>query len=300
MVDIGRLVTAMVTPFDRSGEVDYPQARRLAKALVASGSDALVVTGTTGENPALFHEENHRLWAEVKDAVGDTAAVIAGSGTNGTGESIQLAAAAERSGADAQLLVVPYYNKPTQEGLYRHFKAIAESTALPCILYNVPSRTIVNMTAETTLRLARDVPNIVGIKEAGAVEQAAEIATGAPETFRVWSGNDSDTLPMMRRGAYGVVSVASHLVGSQIKRMVELAAAGDMAAAKAEHERLLPLFTGLFVITSPIPVKYCLNRAGFDVGGLRLPLVEADAQTGAFLDELLAGYEIDLPMSVTA
>ena len=298
MVDIGRLVTAMVTPFDRSGEVDYPQARRLAKALVASGSDALVVTGTTGENPALFHEENHRLWAEVKDAVGDTAAVIAGSGTNGTGESIQLAAAAERSGADAQLLVVPYYNKPTQEGLYRHFKAIAESTALPCILYNVPSRTITNMTAETTLRLARDVPNIVGIKEAGAVEQAAEIAAGAPETFRVWSGNDSDTLPMMRRGAYGVVSVASHLVGSQIKRMMELAAAGDMAEAEAEHQRLLGLFTGLFVVTSPIPVKYCLNRAGFDVGGLRLPLVEADAQTGAFLDELLAGYEIDLPRSV--
>ncbi|MCH7482845.1 MAG: 4-hydroxy-tetrahydrodipicolinate synthase, partial [Chloroflexi bacterium] len=258
MVDIGRLVTAMVTPFASSGEIDYAQARRLAKALVASGSDALVVTGTTGENPALFHEENHRLWAEVKDAVGDTAAVIAGSGTNGTGESIQLAAAAERSGADAQLLVVPYYNKPTQEGLYRHFKAIAESTALPCILYNVPSRTITNMTAETTLRLARDVPNIVGIKEAGAVEQAAEIATGAPETFRVWSGNDSDTLPMMRRGAYGVVSVASHLVGSQIKRMMELAAAGDMAAAEAGHQRPLGRFTGLSVVTSPIPVKYCL------------------------------------------
>ena len=300
MADIGRLVTAMVTPFDRSGDVDYAQARRLAKALVASGSDALVVTGTTGENPALFHEENHRLWAEVKDAVGDTAAVIAGSGTNGTGESIALAKAAEEAGADAQLLVVPYYNKPPQDGLYAHFKAIAEATALPCVLYNVPSRTITNMTAETTLRLAHDVPNIVGVKEAGEVEQAAEIVAGAPDGFRVWSGNDSDTLAMMRRGAYGVVSVASHLVGRQIKRMVELAAAGDMAGAEAEHERLLPLFTGLFVVTSPVPVKYCLNRVGFDVGGLRLPLVAADPKTAAFLDELLAGYEIDLPTSVTA
>ena len=300
MADIGRLVTAMVTPFDRSGDVDYAQARRLAKALVASGSDALVVTGTTGENPALFHEENHRLWAEVKDAVGDTAAVIAGSGTNGTGESIALAKAAEEAGADAQLLVVPYYNKPPQDGLYAHFKAIAESTALPCVLYNVPSRTMTNMTAETTLRLAHDVGNIVGIKEAGTVEQAGEIVAGAPDGFHLWSGNDEDTFPMMQRGAYGVVSVPSHLFGWQIKRMLELAAAGDMAAAQAEHERLLPLFTGLFVITSPIPVKYCLNRIGFDVGGLRLPLVEADPKTAAFLDELLAGYEIDLPTSVTA
>ena len=300
MVDIGRLVTAMVTPFDRSGEVDYAQARRLAKALVASGSDALVVTGTTGENPALFHEENHRLWAEVKDAVGDTAAVLAGAGTNGTGESIQLAKAAEAAHADAQLLVVPYYNKPPQDGLYAHFKAIAEATSLPCVLYNVPSRTITNMTAETTLRLAHDVGNIIGIKEAGEVEQVGEIVAGAPDGFHVWSGNDEDTLAMMQRGAYGVVSVVSHLVGRQIKRMLELAAAGDMTAAEAEHERLLPLFTGLFVVTSPIPVKYCLNRAGFDVGGLRLPLVEADANTAAFLDELLAGYEIDLPTSVTA
>ena len=300
MVDIGRLVTAMVTPFDRAGEIDYHQARRLAKALVASGSDALVVTGTTGENPALFHEENYRLWAEVKEAVGDTAAVIAGSGTNGTGESIHLSKEAERANADAVLLVVPYYNKPPQEGLYRHFKAIAESTELPCIVYNVPSRTITNMSAETTLRLAHDVPSIIGIKEAGDVEQAGEIVAGAPDGFRLWSGNDSDTLAMMQRGGYGVVSVASHLIGSQIKRMIELATAGDWAAAEAEHERLLPVFTGLFVVTSPIPVKYCLNRAGFDVGGLRLPLVEADTATAAFLDKLLAGYEIDLPTTVTA
>ena len=162
MAELGRLITAMVTPFDTEMEIDYPQAQRLARALVASRSEGLVVTGTTGENPSLDHEENLRLWTAVKEAVGDTAQVVAGSGTNGTRETVRLAAMAEQAGVDAQLLVVPYYNKPTQEGLYRHFRAVAESTSLPCMLYNVPSRTIVNMTAETTLRLARDVDNVVG------------------------------------------------------------------------------------------------------------------------------------------
>lgn len=296
MAELGRLITAMVTPFDASGEVDYAQAGRLANALVESGSDGLVVTGTTGENPSLFHEENYRLWAEVKQAVGDTAAVIAGSGTNGTGEAVHLSQEAERAGADALLLVVPYYNKPTQEGLYRHFKAIGESTPLPNILYNVPSRTIVNMTTETTLRLAHDVPNVVGIKEAsGDFAQMAEIVNGAPDGFRVWSGNDTDTFGLMCLGGYGVVSVASHLVGLQVKRMIELIADGRLTEAAAEHQRLLPIARGLFVITSPIPVKYCLNKVGFNVGGLRLPLVEADPKTAAYLDDLLAGYQVDLP-----
>ena len=300
MASIGRLLTAMVTPFDDAGNVDYAQARRLAKALVASGSDGLVVTGTTGENPALFHDENFRLWSEVKDAIGDTAAVIAGSGTNGTGEAIKLSKEAERAGADALLLVVPYYNKPPQEGQYRHFKALAEATPLPNILYNVPARTITNMTAETTLRLA-EVPNIIGIKEAhDDLAQVATIIRGAPEGFRVWSGNDSDTFAQMCVGAYGVVSVASHLVGLQIKRMIELTVAGDLAAAAEEHRRLLPLFKGLFVVTSPIAIKYCLNEVGFNVGGLRLPLIDADAKTAEFLDNLLAGYSIDLPRSVAA
>lgn len=301
MRDIGRLVTAMVTPFDASLDVDYGQARRLAKALAASGSDGVLVTGTTGENPSLSHEENLRLWAEVKEAVGESAAVIAGSGTNGTGETIRLAAMAEEAGADAQLLVVPYYNKPTQEGLYQHFKAVAESTSLPCILYNVPSRTIVNMSAETTLRLAHDVPNIVGTKEAsGDLGQIAAIIRGAPGGFRVWSGNDSDTFAVVSLGGWGVVSVASHLIGRQIERLIELTVRGDLAAAAAEHHRQLPLAKGLFVVTSPIPIKHCLNRAGFPVGRPRLPLVEADRATAAFLDDLLAQYEIDLPTTVAA
>ena len=301
MTDIGRLITAMVTPFDTAMEIDYAQARRLAQALVASGSDGLVVTGTTGENPSLAHEENLRIWTEVKEAVGDSAAVVAGSGTNGTGETIKLARMAEEAGADAQLLVVPYYNKPTQEGLYRHFKAVAESTSLPCILYNVPSRTIVNMTAETTLRLANDVPNIVGTKEAsGDLAQIAAIIRDAPDGFRVWSGNDSDTFGVVSLGGWGVVSVASHLIGRQIKRLIEFTAAGDLAAAAEEHKRQLPMASGLFVVSNPIPVKYCLNRAGFNVGGLRLPLVEADEKTGAFLDAMLSKYEIDLPVGAAA
>ena len=296
----GRLITAMVTPFDRNGGVDYSQARRLAKALVASGSDGLVVTGTTGENPALFHEENYRLWSEVKQAVGDTATVIAGSGTNGTGEAVKLSCDAERAGVDALLQVVPYYNKPPQEGLFQHFKALAEATPLPNILYNVPSRTITNMTAETTLRLAQ-IENIIGIKEAADdLDQVAAIAADAPDGFRIWSGNDSDTFAQMCAGGYGVVSVASHLIGLQIKHMIDLTVAGDLTAAEAEHQRLLPMFKGLFVITSPIPVKYALNKSGFNVGGLRLPLIVADPATAAFVDELLANYTIDLPATVSA
>jgi 4-hydroxy-tetrahydrodipicolinate synthase len=297
MVELGRVLTAMVTPFDEGLAVDYAQAGALARALVASGSDGLVVTGTTGENPALEAEENQRLWAAVKEAVGGSAAVIAGSGTNGTGETIRLSRAAAEAGADALLLVVPYYNKPTQEGLYRHFKAVADSTPLPCILYNVPGRTIVNMSAETTLRLAHEVPNIVGIKEAsGDFAQMARIIAGAPEGFRVWSGNDTDTFGLLCLGGYGVVSVTSHLIGRQIQRLIALVLEGRIEEAAAEHQRQLALSQGLFVVSNPIPVKYALNRVGLRVGGLRLPLVEADAATAAFLDELLAGYAIDLPV----
>jgi 4-hydroxy-tetrahydrodipicolinate synthase len=300
MGSIGRLITAMVTPFDAAGNVDYAQARRLAVALVESGSDGLVVTGSTGESPVLSHQEKVRLWSEVKEAVGDRASVIAGAGTYSTRESIKLGREAERLGADALLLVVPYYNKPTQEGLYQHFKAIAESASLPCIPYNVPSRTITNMTAETTIRLSH-VPNIIGVKEAsGDFDQMAQIIENAHEGFLTWSGNDSDTFGLMCLGGYGVVSVASHLIGLQIKRLVNMVLAGDLQAAAQEHRRQLPLNKGLFVVSNPIPVKYCLNRAGFYVGGLRLPLTEADSTTEAFLEELLSKYHVDLPLNVAA
>ncbi|MBI4200990.1 MAG: 4-hydroxy-tetrahydrodipicolinate synthase, partial [Chloroflexi bacterium] len=276
MGEIGRLLTAMVTPFDKEGKVAYGQAKRLAEALVESGSDGVVVAGTTGESPTLTPEEQKRLFAEIKSALKGKGAVIAGTGSNSTAEAVHYTEDAQEAGADGCLLVVPYYNKPTQEGLYQHFKAIAASTDLPCILYNVPSRTITNLSAETTLRLS-GVKNIVGIKEASAdFPQIAKIITGADSSFKVWSGNDADTFLLMCLGGYGVVSVASHLVGKQIKGMMQMFLDGSVEGAAAEHRRMLPIFQGLFVVANPIPVKYCVNLAGFNVGKPRLPLNEPD------------------------
>ena len=296
MAEIGRLITAMVTPFDNNGEVDYGQAKRLALALLDSGSDGLVITGTTGEGPTLSSEEKIRLYAEVKEAIGDRGAVIAGSTDNNTAESIELSKEAERAGADALLLTVPSYNKPPQEGLYQHFKAIAGSTSLPCLLYNVTSRTSLNMTDETTIRLSH-IDNIVGIKEAGSdMDQVTRIIDGARAGFRVWSGNDNETFYIMATGGYGVVSVLSHLVGSQIKQMMGLVLEGDVEKSAAQHRRLLPLFKVMFVESNPIPIKHALNRVGFNVGNPRLPLVPASQKAAAQIEEVLRRYEVDLPI----
>ena len=292
---IGRLLTAMVTPFDSEGRVDYAQARKLALALVASGSDGVVVAGTTGESPTLTPEEQTRLFAEIKEALDGAGDVVAGTGSNSTAEAVKYTEDATKVGADAVLSVVPYYNKPPQEGLYRHFKAVAESTDLPVILYNVTSRTAINMSADTVIRLS-EIPNIVGIKEAGGdLGQAAHIIRDARPGFLVWSGNDDQTYPMMAMGGYGIISVASHLVGAQIKAMMGLTLEGDLERAAAEHRRLLPLFQGLFVLANPIPVKYAVNKAGFNVGEPRLPLVTPDPSTAAGLDNLMQQYEVDLP-----
>ena len=296
MTQIGRLLTAMVTPFDESGQVDYEQARCLANALLASGSDGMIVSGTTGESPTLTTEEKLRLFAEVKGSVGTRGAVVAGTGNYNTAESIELSKEAEQAGVDALLLVVPYYNKPPQEGLYQHFKAIAESVHIPCILYNVTSRTSLNMAHETTLRLSH-IDNIVGVKEAGSdMDQIARIIDGAGDGFRVWSGNDNETFHIVSMGGYGVVSVVSHLVGRQIKQMIGLLLEGDVERAAAEHRRLHPLFKVLFVISNPIPVKYAVNKVGFNVGSPRLPLVPPDDRSAAEIDAMLARYEIDLPV----
>ena len=207
---------------------------------------------------------------------------------------------AERIGVDAALLVVPYYNKPTQEGLYQHFKAIADSVSIPCMLYNVPSRTVVNLSAATTLRLSA-VPNIVGIKEAsGDLDQIGEIIDGAPDDFFVWSGNDNDFLPILVRGGYGVVSVASHLVGKQMREMMELQIGGDAARAEAIHDRLMPVFRDLFVVSNPIPVKYALNQVGFSVGGFRLPLTEPDEKSARIIMESVRSVPVDLPLPAAA
>ena len=296
MKKIGRLLTAMVTPFTGEGEVDYEQAKRLALALLNSGSDGLIVSGTTGESPTLSHDEKLRLFTEVKSAVGEQGAVIAGTGGNNTAESVKLTKEAEQIGVDGCLLVVPYYNKPTQEGLYQHFKTIAQGTTLPCILYNVPSRTITNLSAETTIKLS-SIDNIIGIKEAsGNLEQIAKIISNAREDFLVWSGNDSDTFHMLTLGGYGVISVVSHIAGNQIKAMIDNVINGKVDEAASIHRRLLPLVNALFVVSNPIPVKYAVNHVGFKVGKPRLPLTEPDEKSAAVIKDTLKNYKIDLPV----
>jgi 4-hydroxy-tetrahydrodipicolinate synthase len=298
MAEFGRLLTAMATPFAADGSVDYARARDLARALVASGSEGLVVTGTTGESPTLSNEEKLSLYAEVKDAVGTRAAIIAGTCTYNTAESIALSREAVELGVDGILGTVPYYNKPPQAGLEAHFKAIAGAVDAPIMLYNIPSRTSVNMAVETTIALSQ-VPNIVGVKEGSAnFEAIARIIRGTPPDFRVWSGNDADTLPILALGGYGVVSVASHLVGRQISTMIHAATNGDLERATSIHQQLAPLFEALFVTTSPIPLKHALAHCGFDCGGLRLPLVAIDPRSAEIMDQVLAKTEIDLPIAV--
>lgn len=295
MKEFGRLLTAMVTPFDADGKVDYAQAKKLAKALLDSGSDGLVVSGTTGECPTLSREEKLRLFAEVGSVVGNRGTVIAGTGNYNTAESLELTREAERAGVDGCLLVVPYYNRPTQEGLFQHFKTIAEGTSLPCIVYNVPSRTVTNLSAETAIRLSR-VDNIVGTKEASTnLDQIARIIEGAGEGFLVYSGNDSDTLPILGLGGYGVISVASHLVGLQVKQMMEDFLDGKAKEAAAVHRKLLPLISALFVVANPIPIKYALNYLGFSVGRPRLPLTEPDEKSRSAIEQALKNCRIDLP-----
>ena len=295
---IGRVLTAMVTPFDGAGAVDFDGLADLARALIASGSDGLVVTGTTGEAPALSDDEQIAVWRAVRAAVGPDVGLVAGASTNATTESLRIVEQGAAAGMDALMLTVPYYNKPPQEGLVRHFTTLAEATPLDCILYNVPSRTALNMTAATTLRLAQ-VPNIVGVKEAsGDFDQIRAIIYGAPECFRVWSGNDGDTAQLVGMGGYGVISVAAHLVGRQIRELVLAAAEGRGADAQALHERLLPLVDVLFIESNPIPVKFALNEVGVKVGESRLPLVPASDAAQSAIRAELAKHRIDVTVPV--
>ena len=295
MIEPGRLITAMVTPFTEDDRVDFDTARRLAVALIESGSDGLVVAGSTGEGVVLSKEEKVELFREVKDAVGDRYQVIANTGNYDTRASIELSAAAARTGVDALLLTVPYYNKPPQAGLHAHFVKLAGSVELPAIIYNVPSRTVTDIDASVVVALSHECSNLIGIKESsGNFDKAAAIIDGAREGFLLWSGDDNITLPLMSVGAYGVVSVAAHLVGRQISKMIDAHLAGRNEEAAAVHRRLLPLIHGLFLTTNPIPLKYALAAAGLNVGGLRLPLVPADESIRRTIDGLLAGQTVDL------
>ena len=294
MKKFGRLLTAMVTPFDAKGQVDYAQARKLAQALLASGSDGLVVSGTTGESPTLSIDEKLRLFAEIRSAVDKKATIVAGTGNYNTLESIELTREAEKTGVDACLLTVPYYSKPTQDGLYQHFKAIAAKTKLPCILYNVPSRTVTNMSAETTIKLSK-IDNIVGVKEASAdFTQIARIIDGVDTDFIVYSGNDGDTFGVMGLGGYGVIGVITHLIGRQYHRMIDCMITGKIAEAAGLHRSFIPLVNAMFMVGNPMPIKYALNHIGFRVGKPRLPLTEPDEKTREVIEAALKKYKIDL------
>ena len=273
--DFGRVLTAMVTPFEKDFSVNFDLARKLARYLVQSGSDGLVVSGTTGESPTLSSEEKIELFRVIVEEVGGEVTVIAGTGSYNTAGSVGLTQAAERVGVDGLLLVAPYYNKPSQEGLYQHYKAVAKSTNLPVMLYNIPGRTGVNVLPETVARLA-EIDNIVALKEAaGSMDQVSELRRLLPDNFAIYSGDDSLTLPVMALGAKGVVSVAAHVVGPRLKEMVNAFLAGNFTLATQIHQELFPVFKGLFITTNPVPVKAALNLLGWQVGTPRLPLVKA-------------------------
>ena len=284
----GRMITAMVTPFTADLELDLPRAQELALRLVDQGSDALVVCGTTGESPTVFYPQKMELFRAVLDAVGGRAPVIANAGDNCTADSVEFAQKVVALGVNAIMAVVPYYNKPPQEGLYRHFKAIADAVDVPVILYNIPGRCVINMEAATTLRLAHDCQNIVAVKEAsGNLAQIAEIIKGAPAGFEVLSGDDEMTLPMMGLGGAGVISVVSHVAGSRFKEMVVAQASGDHTRALRIHLELLPLMKALFMTANPIMVKEALRLQGFDVGTVRLPLVPPTEAQSAELERVM-------------
>lgn len=287
-----KMFTAMITPYHPDLQVNFERAGEIAEYLAANGSDGIVVSGTTGESPVLSKDEKLRLFAEVKAKVGDKVEVWAGTGSYDTQDSIRLSVEAEKIGVDGLLVVTPYYSKPSQEGLYRHFKAIAESVSIPIMLYNIPGRTGTNMLPETVARLS-EIENITALKESsGNMDQMSLLKSMLPETMAIYSGDDSLTLPMLALGAAGVVSIASHVLGKDIKAMLNAFAAGDMKRARELHNYLFPMFKGLFITTNPVPVKEALNILNMDVGGLRLPLCQANAAEVIQLQQLLASYHL--------
>jgi 4-hydroxy-tetrahydrodipicolinate synthase len=294
MKKLGRCLTAMVTPFKENGDVDYEQTKKLAKALLDSGSEGLVLAATTGEAPTLSWDEEMRIFTEVKSAAGDKATLVAYTGSNSTKEAVEATEKAEKIGVDACLSVVPYYNKPNQEGIYQHFKAVAECTSLPIIMYNIPGRVVVEMSWETIARLSQ-FKNIVGVKEAsGKMDLVAQTISNAREGFFVWSGNDNDTFLIMALGGYGVIGVTTHLMGKQYKKMIDLILSDKIKEAAAIHRNLVPLVNAMFSVPSPAPIKYALNKLGFNVGKPRLPLVEVTKNEAARIDDVLKNYKFDL------
>jgi 4-hydroxy-tetrahydrodipicolinate synthase len=290
--NFGSVITAMITPFLKTGNVDYSEACRLAVWLCAHGSDSILLAGTTGESPTLTHDEELTLFKEVKKAIGSKGKVIAGTGSNSTVTAVEATKKAEKAGVDGILQVVPYYNKPQQEGMYLHFKAVAENTSLPIILYNIPGRTGVNMLPETTARLA-EIPNIIALKAAcGNVEQIKKTRELCPKDFLIYSGDDILTLDILKVGGCGVISVASHIAGLEIKKMIGLYTNGDNPGAETLNTKLQSLFKVLFITTNPSPVKYACSLLGFKVGIPRLPLVEPTEEEKKKIKDVLVELKL--------
>ena len=288
--DLGEVITAMVTPFDENGNVDYNQVMELASYLADNGSDGIVVAGTTGESPTLTFEEEAELLSCVKSAVGTTVKVIVGAGSNSTKTAIECAKRVEKIGADAMLQVVPYYNKPSQAGMIEHFSAIAKSTDMPILLYNIPSRTGVNMMPQTVAQLAQ-YKNIVALKQSnGDLDLISEMKSILPEDFALYCGDDSLTLPMLALGAHGVVSVASHVVGKEIKSMIRNFKIGESHVALNMHLKLYPLFKKIFMAPNPVPVKYILSKMDMINPYVRRPLVELNEEEAHELMTVAGNY----------
>lgn len=287
MVLFGRVSTAMVTPFDNKGHIDFEKTTQLINHLIENGTDSLVVAGTTGESPTLSKEEKIALFQHVVKVVDKRVPVIAGTGSNNTYASIELTKKAERIGVDAIMLVAPYYNKPNQEGLYQHFKAVAESTTLPVMVYNIPGRAVVNISPETIIRLSQ-IPNIVAVKEAsGDLNAMSHIIANTPDEFLLYSGDDGITVPVLSIGGVGIVSVASHIIGNEMQEMIQSFLKGDYQTSAKLHQKLLPVMQGLFAAPSPAPVKTALQLKGLNVGSVRLPLVPLTEQERKTLTELI-------------
>lgn len=292
MMNFGQVLTAMVTPFDQNGEMDFNATRTLVNYLIANGSDGLVISGTTGESPTLTTEEKVELFKFVVEVVDGRVPVIAGTGSNNTRASISLTKQAKEAGVDGIMLVTPYYNKPSQEGLFQHFKAIADSTSLPVILYNIPGRSVVNMSVETIVRLST-IDNIVAVKEAsGNLDAMAEIINQTPSDFTLYSGDDGLTLPVLAIGGAGIISVASHIIGNEMQEMINSFKNGNVQEAASSHRNLLPIMRALFTAPSPSPVKAALNLNGIQVGGVRLPLVPLSEEETRALQRILPASKI--------
>ncbi|WP_059170163.1 4-hydroxy-tetrahydrodipicolinate synthase [Bacillus sp. FJAT-27445] len=291
MIHFGRVSTAMVTPFDKKGHIDFQKTTQLINHLIENGTDSLVIAGTTGESPTLSKEEKLALFNHAVKTVAGRIPVIAGTGSNNTYESIEMTKKAEQLGVDAIMVVAPYYNKPNQEGLYQHFKAVAESTSLPVMVYNIPGRAAVNIAPETIIRLSA-IQNIVAVKEAsGDLNAMTKIIANTPEDFILYSGDDGITLPVLSIGGYGVVSVASHIIGNEMQEMVKAFLAKDLERAAKLHQQLLPVMQGLFAAPSPAPVKTALQLKGLDVGSVRLPLVPLSVEERSTLSAVLGIHQ---------